>query len=64
MVILAKDKQKKKGLNREEFGYGFDISADDLSVMGHNNLANKQQQPENKDEQQQKSRSSNRNKSE
>jgi len=38
---MAKEKEKKikKGntLDREEFGYGFDISPDDMGVIGKNN---------------------------
>lgn len=45
---MAKDKKMKKGntLDREEFGYGFDISTDDLKVIGKNNQANKQKENE------------------
>ena len=41
---MAREKKIKKGntLNREEFGYGFDISTDDLQVIGKNNQAKKQ----------------------
>ncbi|MEK4229647.1 hypothetical protein [Solibacillus sp. FSL H8-0538] len=49
MTILTKDKQNKKGLGREEFGYGFDISADDLGVIGQNEQAKKQNKNENKE---------------
>ena len=43
---MAKEKKIKKGntLDREEFGYGFDISTDDLKVIGKNNQANKQKE--------------------
>ncbi|MDW0114139.1 MULTISPECIES: hypothetical protein [Sporosarcina] len=47
---MAKEKKKKmkKGntLDREEFGYGFDISPDDFEVIGKNNQANKQKDTE------------------
>ncbi len=49
MKILANDKQKKKQLDREEYGYGFDISVDDLAVIGQNKQAKKQNDNENKD---------------
>ncbi|MCM3709523.1 hypothetical protein [Sporosarcina luteola] len=41
---MAKEKKIKKGntLDREEFGYGFDISPDDMGVIGKNdNVKNK-----------------------
>ena len=41
---MAKEKKIKKGntLDREEFGYGYDISPDDLGVIGKNdNVKNK-----------------------
>ncbi|MBD7985439.1 hypothetical protein H9649_12635 [Sporosarcina sp. Sa2YVA2] len=43
---MAKEKKIKKGnsLDREEFGYGFDISTDDLKVIGKNNQAAKQKE--------------------
>ncbi|MCM3636203.1 hypothetical protein M3152_00620 [Sporosarcina luteola] len=44
MIDLAKEKKIKKGntLDREEFGYGFDISPDDMGVIGKNdNVKNK-----------------------
>jgi len=36
---MAKEKKIKKGntLDREEFGYGYDISPDDMGVIGKNN---------------------------
>lgn len=49
MVLLAKEKNKKSGVDREEYGYGFDISADDLNVIGQNNKAKKQNDNENKE---------------
>ncbi|WP_391376333.1 hypothetical protein [Lysinibacillus sp. KU-BSD001] len=49
MSLLAKEKKKKNGLDREEYGYGLDISADDLGVIGQNNQAKKQNDNENKD---------------
>lgn len=47
--MLTKDKRNKKSLDREEYGYGFDISVDDLGVIGQNNEAKKQNDNENKD---------------
>ena len=38
---MSKDKKKKSTLDREEFGYGYDISVDDLSVIGQNQEAKK-----------------------
>ncbi|MFS0690240.1 hypothetical protein AB1K89_13485 [Sporosarcina sp. 179-K 8C2 HS] len=41
---MAKEKKIKKDntLDREEFGYGYDISPDDLGVIGKNdNVKNK-----------------------
>lgn len=41
---MAKEKKIKKDntLDREEFGYGFDISPDDMGVIGKNdNVKNK-----------------------
>ena len=54
MIILVKDKRNKSGLDREEYGYGFDISADDLGVIGKNNQAKKQNNNENKEKPQNK----------
>lgn len=54
VIILAKDNRNKKGLDREEFGFGFDISADDLGVIGKNNQAKKQNSNENKEKPQNK----------
>ena len=55
VIPLAKEKKIKKGntLDREEFGYGFDISPDDMDVIGKNDQAKKQkkQQKENSDPQ-------------
>ncbi|MDN4606220.1 hypothetical protein [Sporosarcina highlanderae] len=53
---MAKDKEKKikKGntLDREEFGYGFDISPDDMGVIGkNNNVKNKNNKNKDSDEQ-------------
>lgn len=45
---LTKDNRGKNKLGREEFGYGYDISADDLGVIGQNNQAKKQNKNENK----------------
>ncbi len=49
VIILANEKRKKRQLNREEYGYGFDISVDDLGVIGQNEQAKKQNDNENKD---------------
>lgn len=40
--------KKKNNLNREEYGYGYDISPDDLGVIGQNKEAKKQNQNENR----------------
>lgn len=44
--IMSKSKKenKKPGstLNREEYGYGYDISIDDMGVIGQNEEAKKQ----------------------
>ena len=51
---MAKEKKIKKGntLDREEFGYGFDISPDDMNVIGKNdNAKNKNNKKKNDDEQ-------------
>lgn len=47
--MLTKEKRNKKELEREEFGYGYDISPDDLGVIGQNNQAKKQNANENKE---------------
>lgn len=49
VFILANEKNKKSGVDREEYGYGFDISVDDLGVIGQNNKAKKQNNNENKE---------------
>lgn len=41
-------KNKKNKLNREEYGFGYDLSPDDLDVIGQNKQAKKQNQNENK----------------
>ncbi|EON74322.1 hypothetical protein ACMGD3_19320 [Lysinibacillus sphaericus] len=46
---MANEKRKKRQLDREEYGYGFDISVDDLGVIGQNKQAKKQHDNENKD---------------
>lgn len=39
---IRKNKNKKKNVkNREEYGYGYDISVDDLKVLGQNDAAKK-----------------------
>lgn len=52
--ILTKDNRGKNKLGREEFGYGYDISADDLGVIGKNDQAKKQNTGDNKEKQQNK----------
>nr|WP_234007786.1 hypothetical protein [Lysinibacillus sp. FJAT-14745] len=47
MIHLTKE--NKKSLDREEYGFGFDISVDDLAVIGQNQQAKKQNDNENKD---------------
>lgn len=44
---MAKNK-KGNQLNREEYGAGYDLSPDDLDVIGQNKEAKKQNQNENK----------------
>ena len=46
---MAKDKNKKNGLDREEYGFGYDLSPDDLDVRGQNITAKKNNDNENKD---------------
>ncbi len=46
---MAKDKKSKKGLDREEYGYGFDLSPDDFDVIGQNDEAKRKNQNENRD---------------
>lgn len=47
---MANNKKKKSNnLDREEFGYGYDISPDDLDVIGQNNSAKDKNDNENKD---------------
>jgi len=41
-------KKKDNRLDREEYGYGYDISPDDLGVIGQNNEAKKRNNNENK----------------
>ncbi|MED3660718.1 hypothetical protein [Ureibacillus terrenus] len=41
-------KKKEKPLDREEYGYGYDLSPDDLDVIGQNEQAKKANQNENK----------------
>ncbi|MEK5233066.1 hypothetical protein MHB42_15185 [Lysinibacillus sp. FSL K6-0232] len=49
MIKLTKEKHNKKTVDREEYGYGYDISVEDLAVIGQNQQAKKQQNNENKD---------------
>lgn len=46
---MAKDKNKKNSLDREEYGFGYDLSPDDLEIKGQNNKAKKNNDNENKD---------------
>lgn len=46
---MAKDKEHKKGLDREEYGYGYDLSPDDFDVIGQNDEAKKSNIQVNKD---------------
>lgn len=47
---MANNKKKKSNnLDREEFGYGYDLSPDDLDVIGQNNSAKAKNDNENKD---------------
>lgn len=48
MIILTKEKRNKSGLDREEFGAGYDLSPDDLDVRGQNTQAKKQNNNVNK----------------
>ncbi|MFJ3389643.1 hypothetical protein [Lysinibacillus sp. NPDC086135] len=49
MGVINLTKKNKKSLDREEYGFGFDISVDDLGVIGQNQQAKKQNDNENKD---------------
>ncbi|MFJ8513721.1 hypothetical protein [Lysinibacillus xylanilyticus] len=49
LEVINLTKENKKGLDREEYGFGFDISVDDLAVIGQNQQAKKQNDNENKD---------------
>ncbi len=44
---MAKQKNNKNNVDREEFGYGYDLSPDDLDVVGQNNAAKAKNQNEN-----------------
>lgn len=46
---MPKDKNAKKSLDREEYGYGYDLSPDDLDVRGQNKEAKTCNDNENKD---------------
>lgn len=54
VIMLTKENRNKKEVDREEFGYGFDISADDLGVIGKNNQAKKQNTNQNTEKPQNK----------
>lgn len=51
---MAKEKKIKKGntLDREEFGYGFDMSPDDMDVIGKNDNAKNRNNKKKNDEEQ------------
>lgn len=46
---MTKGKNPRKSLDREEYGFGYDVSPDDLDVRGQNNEAKKKNDNENKD---------------
>lgn len=46
---MKNENKKKNPLDREEYGYGYDLSPDDLDVRGQNNVAKKSNDNENKD---------------
>ncbi|MEK4484407.1 hypothetical protein MHH81_02305 [Psychrobacillus sp. FSL H8-0484] len=45
---MPKDKNVRKSLDREEYGFGHDLSPDDLDVIGQNQNAKKNNDNENK----------------
>ncbi|MFD1204606.1 hypothetical protein ACFQ38_05705 [Sporosarcina contaminans] len=51
---MSKEKKIKKGntLDREEFGYGFDMSPDDMDVIGKNDNAKNRNNKKKNDEEQ------------
>lgn len=59
---MTKEKRNKSGLDREEFGAGFDLSPDDLDVRGENTQAKKQNNMDNKVKQRNKNNPSTPNK--
>lgn len=46
---MAKSKPGKKTMDREEYGYGFDIGVNDLDVIGQNNKAKQQRNNDKKE---------------
>lgn len=48
MEVTTLSKMKRNQLDREEYGYGYDLSPDDLDVIGQNEKAKKENQNENK----------------
>ncbi|MFJ7969815.1 hypothetical protein [Psychrobacillus sp. NPDC096389] len=45
---MTKGKNPRKSVDREEYGFGYDVSPDDLDVRGQNNAAKKKNDNENK----------------
>lgn len=45
---MTKEKNKKNSLDREEYGFGYDLSPDDLDVRGQNEEAKTFNDNENK----------------
>ncbi|TQR20329.1 hypothetical protein [Psychrobacillus vulpis] len=45
---MPRDKNPRKSLDREEYGFGYDVSPDDLDVVGQNNKAKQKNDNENK----------------
>lgn len=45
---MPRDKNPRKGLDREEYGFGYDLSPDDLDVRGQNKEAKTKNDNENK----------------
>ncbi|TQR09247.1 hypothetical protein [Psychrobacillus soli] len=46
---MTKGKNPRKSLDREEYGFGYDVSPDDLDVRGQNKEAKTNNDNENKD---------------
>ena len=45
---MSKNNNKKNSLDREEFGFGYDVSPDDLDVRGQNTDAKNKNNTEDK----------------